>query len=141
MSRIIVIGAFVFGALSGFLVGQNVKPRPPIAYQLRVDTLVKEAARLDTVWKVKTLRYTSAMTRYDSVRVTDTIVRNDTVFIPRAAADSTVLACRSVISTCEAQKANLSARLAVAESAMAHRDIKPLLMAGGIGLILGLLFR
>lgn len=117
------------------------KPGAPLAYQVRVDTLVKEAARLDTVWRTRKVRYETKMARYDTVRVTDTLMRNDTIFIPREVADSAVSACRAVVLTCELQKANLTARLAIAESTIAHPDLKPAIMAGTIGLILGLILR
>lgn len=111
------------------------------SYQMRVDTLVKEAVRLDTLWRERKVRYTAKMATYDTVRMTDTVVRNDTVFIPRDVADSAISSCRAVVAICEMQKANLTARLALAESTIAHRDVKPLLWSAGIGMILGLILR
>jgi len=141
MRSTFVLGAVVLGILLGVLMGRSTQPNTPVAYQVRVDTLVKQAIQLDTVWRTRKVRYETKMARYDTVRVTDTILRNDTIFIPREVADSAISACRAVVLTCESQKANLTARLAIAESTLAKKDVTPLLWAGGIGMILGLILR
>lgn len=135
----LLLGVLVLGVLGGVLVGNRMRQKT--SYQVRVDTLVKEAVRLDTLWRERKVRYTAKMATYDTVRMTDTVVRNDTVFIPREVADSAISSCRAVVTTCELQKANLTARLALAESTIAHRDMKPVLWAAGVGMILGLILR
>lgn len=135
----LLLGVLVLGVLGGVLVGNRMGQKT--SYQVRVDTLVKEAVRLDTLWRERKVRYTAKMATYDTVRMTDTVVRNDTVFIPREVADSAISSCRAVVTTCELQKANLTARLALAESTIAHRDVKPVLWAAGVGMILGLILR
>lgn len=135
----LLLGVLVLGVLGGAFVGSRMGQKT--SYQLRVDTLVKESVRLDTLWRERKVRYTAKMAAYDTVRMTDTVVRNDTVFIPREVADSAISSCRAVVMTCELQKANLTARLALAESTIAHRDMKPVLWAAGIGMILGLILR
>jgi hypothetical protein len=114
---------------------------PPTTYQVRVDTLVRESARLDTVYRTRKVRYDSIMAKYDTVRMTDTVMVNDTVYIPRAVADSAITACRLVVTTCEAQKANLTARLAIAESSLTAKSKRSPLTAikwAVIGAIIGL---
>ena len=54
-----------------------------------------------------TIRLTKAVTRYDTALVRDTLVRNDTVFVPRAAADAAVNACLTVKVSCEEVQAAL----------------------------------
>ena len=85
-------------------------------YAVRVDTLVQERIRLDTVYRRDTVRLWRAVMRYDTSRVTDTVVRGDTVFVARAVADEAVQACLATVSTCEAEKANLRETLRIADS-------------------------
>lgn len=139
MREWLLVGTLAVGVLGGAFVGRQMGQKS--SYQMRVDTLVKESVRLDTMWRERKVRYTAKMATYDTVRMTDTIVRNDTVFIPRDVADSAISSCRAVVTTCELQKANLTARLALAESTIAHKDIKPVFWAAGIGMILGLILR
>lgn len=141
MSRVLLLGTLVMGILVGVLMGQQLPKQGLSSYRQRVDTLVKESVRLDTVYRTRTMRLKTTLAWYDTVRMTDTLVRNDTVFIPRAAADSAVSTCRAVVQTCDEQKANLTARLAIAESTIAHKPVTPLVWAGGIGLIIGLILR
>lgn len=139
MRSLLLLGVLVLGVLGGTFAGNRMGQKT--SYQLRVDTLVKESVRLDTMWRERKVRYTAKMATYDTVRMTDTVVRNDTVFIPREVADSAISSCRAVVTTCELQKANLTARLALAESTLAHKDLKPVLWSAGIGLIIGFILR
>lgn len=132
-------------AIGIFSSGYAMAKRSPaqLAYKIRVDTLMRETVRLDTVWRSSKAKYAEALTKYDTVRMMNTVVKNDTVFIPRPVADSIVVACRAVVSVCESQKANLTARLAIAEESLkaAKRDPKRLIVAGTIGFVAGLLLR
>lgn len=71
--------------------------------------LVIEKLRLDTVYVRDTVRMRVAVTRYDTARIRDTVVRDSIVYVNRAAADDAVRACSAVVLTCER-------RLAVADS-------------------------
>jgi len=68
-----------------------------------LDTLLEQNARLDTVYATDTIRLWRAKMVYDTARITDTLMRNDTVFIPRMVADSAVAACYATVATCEAR--------------------------------------
>lgn len=63
----------------------------------------------DTIYRRDTIRFRSVLTKYDSTRVTDTLVvtQHDTavVYIPRAVADTAIQVCRSVILSCESRVA------------------------------------
>jgi len=65
---------------------------------------VQTVARVDTVYRRDTVRYVGWQTRYDTARTTDTLTRlvHDTavVYVRRDVADSTVHACRAVLSSC-----------------------------------------
>lgn len=88
-------------------------------YQHTTDTLRVAYAKLDTVYLRRVMYRDSIMTEWDTVRLRDTLVRNDTVYVPRDRADSAIAACSAVTETCEQQKANLTARLAIADSMLA----------------------
>lgn len=66
-----------------------------------VDTLVVYRTHLDTAYRSDTIRLWRAKMVYDTARVTDTVMRNDTVFVPRLIADSAVVACVMSLATCE----------------------------------------
>lgn len=70
------------------------------------DSLAKAQRKVDTIYLRDTLRLRFRRIEWDTVRVRDTIVRNDTVFVPRAVADSVISACTSALRTCE-QRAQL----------------------------------
>lgn len=136
MKVLAILAALFLGIAGGYFAGTR---RAPIReYYTRVDTLVRDAVRLDTLWKTRKVRYDSVLSRYDTVRMHDTVVVDSVVYVPREVADSIVVACRLVVMTCEAQKANLTARLSVAESLLAapHKRTKPLLWALG-GIVIG----
>lgn len=118
MSNVDKFFVLVLAVISGVGIGYTMA-RPSTrmtTYTQRVDTLVREAVRLDTVWRTRKVRYDSLVQQYDTVRLRDTVMVESTVYVPRDIADEAIAACRSVVETCEAQKANLTARLAVAES-------------------------
>lgn len=79
------------------------------AAQARVDTVERIVARTDTVYRAQVRTLTRELVRYDSARVTDTLVvtRHDTavVYVERAAADNAVRECRALILTCSARVA------------------------------------
>ncbi|HUT77893.1 MAG TPA: hypothetical protein VM285_09420 [Polyangia bacterium] len=69
-----------------------------------------------------TVRLWRTLAHYDTARITDTVTRNDTVFVPRIVADNAVAACRAVITTCELRAANLQERIDTLESAVGIQD-------------------
>lgn len=91
------------------------------ASEARGDSLRARRAIVDTLWKrdVRTVRV--AITEYDTARVTDTLTRNDTVFVARDAADAAVNACRAVILICEA-------RVAIADSLTANAENRVMIL-------------
>lgn len=107
------------------------------------DTLRIEYAKLDTVFVRRTVRKDSILTKWDTVRMRDTLTRHDTVFVPREQADSAISSCTAVLETCEEQKANLTARLAVSDSLLAMRPEKPkgLLLSFFAGMVAAFLAR
>lgn len=118
MSKLDTLFVLVLAVGSGIGIGYLVS-RPSartVSYAERVDTLVRESVRLDTVWRTRKVRYDSLIQAYDTVRLRDTVMVESTVYVPREVADEAVAACKAVVETCEAQKANLTARLTVAES-------------------------
>jgi hypothetical protein len=76
-----------------------------------------------------TIHFRSVLTRYDSTRVTDTLVvtRHDTavVFIERAVADSAVAACLRVVRSCESSVAGLRALVAAKDSVIVSMPKPP----------------
>lgn len=69
----------------------------------RVDSLLVIA---DSIAKLRRERVVVAYKTkriYDTVRVRDTLVRNDTVFIPREVADQAVETCTDALKTCEVE--------------------------------------
>ena len=73
------------------------------------DSLRARGATIESVYVRDTIRLRTVLTRYDSVRTTDTLTRNDTVFVPREVADQAVQACRAALTTCEIGWANAKA--------------------------------
>lgn len=135
-----ILFAGAFGA--GYSAGAGKGNDALVEYRTRVDTLVSLAMRLDTVYVERLNRYDSLVSLYDTIRVTDTIVVDSVVFVPRAAADEALQACNAVIVTCDEQKANLTARLAIAESIIQKKPNKhAAYLWATAGLLAGLLVR
>lgn len=63
--------------------------------------IVREVVRAESVFVHDTVRLTRLLTRWDTVRVTDTIVVNGIVYVPRIVVDSIVEACRPLPTSCE----------------------------------------
>ena len=109
MTRALAIalaGAVAVGYLLGVQSGKSALDRQRAGLH---DTIVAERIRLDTVYRTDTVRLWRAKTVYDTARIRDTVVRNDTVFIPRTVADAAVEACTAALATCEQ-------RVAIADS-------------------------
>lgn len=83
----------------------------------RVQRAVQVAARADTIWRTDTFRLTRYLTRYDTARVRDTVVRDSVVYVRAGAADSVVRACRAVVSSC-------SVALAARDSVIAAQRVE-----------------
>lgn len=79
----------------------------------QIETLEVRVQKLDTVYLTDTIRLARWRTVWDSVRVTDTVVRDSVVYVARGAADSTISACYAVVRSCEAR---LAARDSLASS-------------------------
>lgn len=113
MRSILLLWAFILGAVAGFVSG---RARNANNVLYRIDTLRVTEQRLDTLYKTQRVRYDSIVMQWDTARVTDTIMRNDTVFVRRDVADSVVSACRVLVTTCESRVANLKRQMAVSDS-------------------------
>lgn len=98
----------VLGMGMGFWTGRQFAPPPAPALR---DTLVLVQHRLDTIYRTRRERYDSVLTAYVTLRVTDTIMRADTVYIRRDMADSIVKQCGLVIVSCETRVANARAQI------------------------------
>jgi hypothetical protein len=80
----------------------------------------------DTAYRTDTIRLNRWRDRWDSVRVTDTLVRDSIVYVPRDVADSTISACRSVVLSCERRVAARDTLIeALHASLRAERAAKP----------------
>lgn len=66
----------------------------------RIKVLTKEVKVADSIFVHDTVVATKLRTKYDSIRVRDTVTRNDTVFVPRAVADGTIQACTLALQDC-----------------------------------------
>jgi hypothetical protein len=69
-----------------------------------IASLTAEASRRDTVFRRDTVRLTRWRTAYDTARVTDTVVVDSVVYIPREIADSTIRACTLAVGSCAAAR-------------------------------------
>lgn len=65
------------------------------------DSLQQVQTRIDTVYQTDTIRLWRTLAKYDTARVTDTLVRNDTVYVRRDVADAAVEGCKLTVLTCE----------------------------------------
>lgn len=103
-------------AIVGYGLGRYTRAQNLREYIYVTDTLRQEVVRLDTVFASRLRVLDSTRTVWDTVRVRDTLVRNDTVFVPRDIADATLLACTETLTTCEQQKAALRSLWFTADS-------------------------
>jgi hypothetical protein len=87
-----------------------------VALEAVRDSLARQAARLDTVYRADTLRLTRWRVRVDSLR--DSLTLTDTVEVVRfiAVQDSTINACTAALTTCDQRVAAERARTANAEA-------------------------
>lgn len=76
------------------------------------DSLRRAVRTADRTYTRDTVRLWRRVAVYDSVRLTDTLVRNDTVFVPRTVADNAVNACKATVLSCEVRVAKRDALLA-----------------------------
>jgi hypothetical protein len=120
-----VVLVIAFGAVVYWIGRTHGREHAIAGLTYTTDTLTIQYAKLDTMFVTRTVRKDSILTRWDTVRLRDTLTRNDTVFVPRAQADTALASCTAVLETCEQQKANLTARLAVADSLLAMSEHKP----------------
>lgn len=63
--------------------------------------VIREVVVAESVFVRDTVRLRSILTRYDTVRVRDTIVVDNIVYVPRIVVDSVVAACRETVDSCE----------------------------------------
>lgn len=80
------------------------------------DSLRKAGVVLERIHTRDTVRMWRSQRIYDSVRVTDTVVVDSVVYVPRDAADSAVNACVAAELSCERRVANLNEQVRVADS-------------------------
>jgi hypothetical protein len=98
MKALACVGIIAIAAACGYVAGRRTIDSTT---SVVLDTLLEQNARLDTVYATDTIRLWRAKMVYDTARITDTLMRNDTVFIPRMVADSAVAACYATVATCE----------------------------------------
>lgn len=79
---------------------------------------VRVIRQVDSVYVRDTIRLARWRDRWDSVRVTDTVVRDSVVYVNRDIADSTISACRAVVVSCEARVAARDSALAALRAAL-----------------------
>ena len=79
------------------------------------DSLKHVQAKVEIRYVTDTVRLWRTLARYDTARVTDTLTRNDTVFVPRAVADEAVAACTATVLTCEQRVGIRDQRIAALE--------------------------
>lgn len=99
--------ALLVGAGLGAWASHHWDTRQSVPVQIAhhdTERAVQRAAGADTVYRVDTLTAVRWLTRYQTARVTDTVtvVQRDTsiVYVRASVADSTVHACRAVLSSC-----------------------------------------
>lgn len=90
------------------------------------DSLSHVAARTDTVWRTRVLP------KWDSVRVTDTLVVDSVVYVPRPAADSAIAGCSLALRDCGRAKFALEQVVDVQDSLIKalRKQPKPCKVAG-----------
>lgn len=107
--------------VAGFYAGGSAKERALMEAIAKrdVERLIDTVRVRDTVYRRDTIRFRSVLARYDSTRVTDTIVvtRHDTavVYVERAAADAAIQSCQLVVRSCES-------RVVARDSVIAAKD-------------------
>jgi hypothetical protein len=106
----------------------------------RIDTLMQVQVRVDTQYRADTIRLWRAKTVYDTARVTDTLMRGDTIYVPRDIADEAVQACVSSVRTCEEGRAVADSLARAAWDSVGRIPPPPdLKRAVGVGALLGAL--
>ena len=108
-----LLGALVFGGVSQRSASYARAEAKRLA--VVVDSLLTVKAKRDTLYTRDTLRLRPKITKYDTTRVTDTLVRDSIVYIPRAVADDAIQACLAVVRTCEERIADRDALAATRE--------------------------
>lgn len=110
MRSILLLWAFMLGAIGGVLSGRAYEKRNRVVLQ-SIDTLRVVQNKLDTLYKTQRVTATQWRTEYDTARVTDTLMRADTVYVRRDIADSVIDSCFVLVSTCERRVANLQTQV------------------------------
>lgn len=102
------------------------------------DSLAKVQAKVDTIYARQTRTLEKVLTVYDTVRVTETIVRNDTVFIPRIVADRAIEACRQTVLSCDESRRIMGERIKTLEAIPAFHPPSPFRVWGGRAMCAGI---
>lgn len=118
---VVAVVGITAGGLGYTLGRRGLASRTPVA----IDTIVRESIRLDTVYRADTVRLWRAKTVYDTARVTDTLLRGDTVFVPRDVADRAVDACMDAVGTCERRQALAAAEATFWKDSVARIPPQP----------------
>ena len=133
----------------------------PHSIQHRVDSLTRASDSVLVVYDTVKRTFTKTLARYDTMRVTDTVVRFDSVtretvvYVNRDVADTAIKACTLVARTCESGwRLEHTARLTL-DSLLANQksQTREAIRAGrvsmlrvgaigvGVGIVAGMLFR
>lgn len=110
MRNVALLVTFVLGVIGGVVFGRTYEQQHK-ATTKAIDTLRIVQQKLDTLYKTQRVTATQWKTEYDTARVTDTLMRADTVYVRRDIADSVVDACFALVSTCERRVSNLQAQV------------------------------
>jgi hypothetical protein len=94
-AAVAVFGSLVWVAVYVFA---RTPPAPPAP---EVQVLREVVHHYDTVYRTDTIRLRVAVARWDTIVTRDTLVRNDTVFVPRDEAVAVLSACQQALMTCE----------------------------------------
>jgi hypothetical protein len=92
----------------------------------RVQILAETIHVRDSVYTADTIRLRSWRDRWDTVRVIDTVIVDNVVYVPRAVADSVVTACTQALRSCDARvAARDSVVRALGDALRAEQAAKP----------------
>lgn len=121
MRNAILLLTFVLGVFAGVVSGRTYQ-QTQRGTTKAIDTLRIVQQKLDTLYKTQRVTATRWKTEYDTARVTDTLMRADTVYVRRDIADSVVDACFTLVSTCERRVSNLQAQVYTLDDAWSRAE-------------------
>jgi hypothetical protein len=92
----------------------------------QIETLEVRTQKLDTIWRDSVRYATQWQTRWDTVRVQDTVTIDSVVYVPLAPAESTINSCYAALRSCaRASLAKDTLIRAQANQITALQDMRP----------------